>query len=769
MKHSRFASPGAPAKGDRVRRLGRFIIRRRWTVLLGAAVFLVVAGIFGSSAISRLSSGGFDDPASESSRALEALRNEFDSGTLNYLLLVTAKDGVVTDPDVVEAGLALTEELKGEEGVSEAFSYWSLGNVAQLAEQADPPTRALVLARIEGDEDEVVDRVEELSPRYTRDLDAITVEVSGEAEIFRAVSAQAEEDLQRAELISTPLTLLLLLVVFGGVVAAALPLSVAALAVVGTLVILRVISSFTEVSVFSLNLTTALGLGLAIDYSLFIVSRYREELRNGRDPDAAVLRTMQTAGRTIAFSALTVAVSLSALLVFPMPYLRSFAYAGVGVVALAGLGAVVFLPALIAVLGHNVDRFLLWRRPPKPVGTGFWHKVARAVMRRPIPIALAVVAFLLFLGTPFLHIELSLSDERVLYEDAEVRQTTDTLRKEFSAREVGALLVVAPGAGAPDGRQDDIADYATALSAIEGVDRVDAVTGFYQEGAQLFPPISLNERYRGDDGFWFSVVPGVEPFSPEGEELTESIRDLDAPFEVLVGGPSAQLVDGKDALFSRLPVALAVIAVTTFILLFFMVGSLLVPVKALVLNLLSLTATFGAMVWVFQDGHLQDLLDFTPTGAIDIFTPVLMFCVAFGLSMDYEVFLLSRIKEEYDIDQDNETAVAVGLERTGRIVTAAAILLAVVFIAFATSKVSIIKLIGLGQALAVIVDAFLIRATLVPAFMRLAGRANWWAPRRLRRVYLRYGVWETEPLAILDVAEADGVDGRAPVREPVQS
>ncbi len=738
-------------------------------MLLGAAVFLVVAGIFGSSAISRLSSGGFDDPASESSRALEALRNEFDSGTLNYLLLVTAKDGVVTDPDVVEAGLALTEELKGEEGVSEAFSYWSLGNVAQLAEQADPPTRALVLARIEGDEDEVVDRVEELSPRYTRDLDAITVEVSGEAEIFRAVSAQAEEDLQRAELISTPLTLLLLLVVFGGVVAAALPLSVAALAVVGTLVILRVISSFTEVSVFSLNLTTALGLGLAIDYSLFIVSRYREELRNGRDPDAAVLRTMQTAGRTIAFSALTVAVSLSALLVFPMPYLRSFAYAGVGVVALAGLGAVVFLPALIAVLGHNVDRFLLWRRPPKPVGTGFWHKVARAVMRRPIPIALAVVAFLLFLGTPFLHIELSLSDERVLYEDAEVRQTTDTLRKEFSAREVGALLVVAPGAGAPDGRQDDIADYATALSAIEGVDRVDAVTGFYQEGAQLFPPISLNERYRGDDGFWFSVVPGVEPFSPEGEELTESIRDLDAPFEVLVGGPSAQLVDGKDALFSRLPVALAVIAVTTFILLFFMVGSLLVPVKALVLNLLSLTATFGAMVWVFQDGHLQDLLDFTPTGAIDIFTPVLMFCVAFGLSMDYEVFLLSRIKEEYDIDQDNETAVAVGLERTGRIVTAAAILLAVVFIAFATSKVSIIKLIGLGQALAVIVDAFLIRATLVPAFMRLAGRANWWAPRRLRRVYLRYGVWETEPLAILDVAEADGVDGRAPVREPVQS
>jgi RND superfamily putative drug exporter len=750
-----------------VRRLGRFIIRRRWAVLVVAGLFLVAAGVFGSSAIDRLSSGGFQDPEAESTLADEALEEEFESGTLNYLLLVTAREGPVADPAVARLGLQLTEDLRAEEGVAEAFSFWSLGGVAQLASTDDPPTRALVLARIAGDEDEVIERVEELSPRYERDHPEATVEVSGAGEIFRAVSAQAEEDLRRAELISTPVTLVLLLVVFGGVIAAGLPLTVAALAVVGTLAILRVIAGFTEVSVFSLNLTTALGLGLAIDYSLFIVSRYREELRNGRAPEAAVLRTMQTAGRTIAFSALTVAVSLAALLVFPMPYLRSFAYAGIGVVALAGVGAVLFLPALIAVLGHRVDRLLLWRRPPKPVGQGMWHKIARAVMRRPIPIALAVIAFLLFLGTPFLRLELGLSDDRVLSEDHPARQTTDTLRQSFSAREVGALSVVAPDIGDPEDSLEDIADYGRDLSAVEGVDRVDGLAGSFQEGEQLFPPVEFHQRFAGDTGAWYSVVPSVEPYSAEGEELAEGLRDLDAPFEVLVGGPSAELVDGKDTLYGRLPVALAVIAVTTFVLLFFMVGSLLVPTKALVLNLLSLTATFGAMVWVFQDGHLADLLDFTPTGTIDIFTPVLMFCVAFGLSMDYEVFLLSRIKEEYDIDQDNETAVAVGLERTGRIVTAAAILLALVFVAFATSKVSVIKLIGLGQALAVLVDAFLIRSTLVPAFMRLAGRANWWAPRPLRRLYLRYGVWETEPLAIFDVADADGRP--RPVREPVQT
>ena len=733
-------------------RLGRFVLRRRKAVLVASGLLFVVAAVLGPSAIGRLSAGGFNNAEAESSRAAELLDDEFGTGAPNVILLVTARRGDVDDPEVAELGRRLTDELAAEPAIDEAFSYWSLAAAEPL--RAKDGASALVLGRVGGDEDDVREAMDGLTERFTQQGPVATVGVGGAGEVFRALSVQAEEDLRRAEMISAPVTLVMLVAVFGGIVAAALPLTVAALAVIGTLAVLLAFTAVTDVSVFALNLTTALGLGLAIDYSLFVVSRYREELHAGRDPDAALLRTMQTAGRTITFSALTVAVSLAALSVFPMPYLRSFAYAGTGVVALAGLGAVVFLPALLAVLGPKVNVGTLWHRTPKPVGQGFWHGVARAVMRRPIPIALVVVAVLVLLGAPFAGIELGSSDDRVLTEDAPVRQVNDALRADFDSAESGALSVVAPGVGDPGQRAGDIADYATDLSRLEGVARVDASTGFYVDGERRFPPIELNERFRSDDGTWLSVVPTVEPLSPEGEELVEEVRSAPAPFDIVVGGQSAVLVDAKDALWSRLPVALGLIAIATYVLLFLMVGSLLVPAKAVVLNLLSLSATFGAMVWIFQDGHLAGVLDFTPTGFIDLFTPVLMFCVAFGLSMDYEVFLLSRIKEEYDVARDNEHAVAVGLERTGRIVTAAALLLAVVFVAFATSEVSIIKLIGLGLALAVLIDAFLIRATLVPAFMRLAGRANWWAPRWLRRLHLRFGFWEAEPLALLDVAEA---------------
>jgi RND superfamily putative drug exporter len=424
-------------------------------------------------------------------------------------------------------------------------------------------------------------------------------------------------------------------------------------------------------------------------------------------------------------------------------------------VALAGLGAVVVLPALLAVLGPRIDRFALRHKPPKPLGEGLWHRVAVAVMRRPLPVTVVVVAFLLVLGAPFRHIELGLPDDRVLNEDSPVRQVNDELRRLFPNNEAGALSVVAEGPVDIEAQAGEITEYATRLSEVDGVARVDAVTGFFADGAKQAPAIELSERYGSDESAWLSVVPSVEPLSAEGEALVEDLRDAPAPFPVLVAGSSAELVDAKETLFARLPIALAIIAVLTFVLLFLMVGSLLVPAKALVLNLLSLSATFGAMVWVFQDGHLSGFLDFTPTGVIDVFTPILMFCVAFGLSMDYEVFLLSRIKEEYDVEQDNEHAVAVGLERTGRIVTAAAVLLAIVFVAFATSQVSVVKLIGLGLALAVLVDAFVIRATLVPALMRLAGRANWWAPPRLRRIHLRYGIYEDEPLAVLDLPGAE--------------
>jgi RND superfamily putative drug exporter len=735
----------------------RIAVDRRRLVLILALVGFVVAGAVGGGVARELSSGGFADPSSESYQADQALLDEFGAGVPNLVLLVTARDGTVDDAAV--EGIALTEELAAEEGVSNVVSYWSLGGAAPL--RSEDQTQALVLARIDGDENTVAERIEDLGPAYTRTGEVVEVGVGGFAETFRQVNHSIEEDLLRAELIAIPITMLLLLFVFRSVIAAGLPLAIGALSVVSTFVVLRVVNSFTDVSIFALNLTTALGLGLAIDYSLFIVSRFREETDAGFGTRDAVIRTVRTAGRTVAFSAGTVAVSLMALLVFPMTFLRSFAFAGVAVAVVAGLLSVIVLPAMLAALGPRVDALSLRRRPVRADEDGFWHRMAMFTMRRPVPIATAVIVFLLVLGAPFLRFAAGLPDDRVLPEEFTARQVAEEVRSNFSSQEAGASSVVAIGIGDPAARSGEIGTYAAELSALEGVARVDSSAGIYIDGAVVpaeFTPPGFTERFANADSTYLSVVPeaGVESFSPQGEALVEAVRATPAPFAVGVTGQSAQLADTTDAVLDRLPLALGLIAVVTFVLLFLMFGSLVIPAKALVLNILSLTATFGAMVWIFQDGNLSGLLDFTATGTLAIVMPVLMFCVAFGLSMDYEVFLLSRIKEEYDRTGDNERSVALGLERTGRIVTAAALLIAVVFISIATARVSFIKLFGIGLALAVLMDAFLVRATLVPAFMRLAGGANWWAPAPLRKVYERFGLQEhvdldeAEPAAARD-------------------
>ena len=745
-----------------MRRLGHVVTRWRWAVLAATLLFVVAAGAIGGDVKSRLSSGGFDDATAPSTQARDLLEEQFGQGSPNILLVVTAKQGSVDDPAVADRGLALTNELAGVEGITQATSYWSLGSPPPL--KGTDGKQALVLARVAGDEDDVREAAERVEPVFTRSDAVVDVRVGGPGEVFRQVTHQAEADLQKAEKLTLPITLLLLLVVFGSAVAAALPLLVGAIAVVGTFVVLTAFTGFTQVSVFALNLTTAMGLGLAIDYSLFIVSRYREELEAGRAPRSALLHTMQTAGRTIAFSALTVAISLAALLVFPLAFLRSFAYAGVGVVALAAVGAVVVLPALLAVLGHRVDKGRLFRHRVKATNEGFWYRRAHAVMRRPVPVAIAVTAFLAFLGIPFMGFTAGQSDDRVLHESAPVRQLHDELRRNFTSNESSAVTVVATrGVGAAS--QIDLDGYAARLSALDGVARVDAATGYYIAGKRVKAPDALSARFTSGDNAWLSVVPSIEPISPEGEALVKEIRATRAPFRVVVGGPSAQVVDTKQAVFARLPLCLGLIALATFVLLFLMTGSLLVPVKALVLNLLSLSATFGALVWVFQEGHLAGILGFTPTGTIAVYTPILLFCIAFGLSMDYEVFLLSRIKEEYDFGHSNEESVAVGLEKTGRIVTAAALLLSLVFVAFATAEVAVVKVFGVGLTLAVLVDAFLVRTALVPAFMKLAGRANWWSPRALRRFHLRFGIWESDSTGVIDVLDrADDVRRRE--REP---
>jgi RND superfamily putative drug exporter len=752
-------------------RLGALVIRHRKLVLVGAVLIFAVSGAFGGSVSKHLSSGGFDDPHSESFKADDALAKTFGTGSPNLILLVTAPKGETVDsPDVAAAGLALTKELAAEHGVTNVGSYWSLDQAPPL--RGNDGDRALVLGRIPGSQNDQNDRVKDLVAKYTRHPDhGITVGVGGYSAVFHEVGTTIEKDLVRAESLALPITLILLLLVFGTVVSASLPLAIGGLSVVGTFVVLRLLSMVTEVSIFSLNLTTAMGLGLAIDYSLFVVSRYREELRAGHDPSVAVSRTVQTAGRTVAFSAVTVAASLCALLVFPLAFLRSFAYAGVAVAFLAGTFSVVVLPALLAVLGPKVDGLTIFRRSTEAHDEGFWHRMALFVMKRPIPIATTAIVVLLVLGQPFLHINIALPDDRVLPTDAVTRQVHDVIREDFGSQEAGTENVVALGVGAPGSRTADIAGYAGRLARLPGVSRVDASTGTYC-GAGLAAQLHCEPgtrllaggqgRYlsfdsaRSSGSTYLAVVPDVEPMSSQGEQLAKDIRATDAPFPVHVSGQSAQLVDIKHSLFHKLPLAVAIIALVTFFILFLQFGSVVIPIKALILNLLSLTATFGAMVFVFQEGHLSHALNFTATGQIDATTPILMFCVAFGLSMDYEVFLLSRIKEEHDRTGDNQLSVAIGLERTGRIVTAAAVLIAVVFMSFATSHITFIKLFGVGLTLAVLMDAFLIRGTLVPAFMRLAGEWNWWAPKPLRRFHDRFGVSEHVDL-----------DGPAPARPAV--
>ena len=748
-----------------LRRFAHLATTRPRRVLAGALLTLVVAVLLGGGVAERLVTGGFEDPASESAQADKLLDEKFGAGTPNILFLVTAKDGDVDSPEVAAAGQAITDELAAQPGVSGVVSYWSENNAPPL--RSHDGDKALVVGRIDGSDDQVDDRYAAIAPRIETESGPVTVEAGGFAAVFHEVGETLERDLLTAEMIAIPITLVLLIIIFGSVVSATLPLVTGVLSITGTFLVLRLLSEVTDVSIYALNLTTAMGLGLAIDYSLFIVSRYREELAAGYDTGPAVIRTVRTAGRTVAFSALTVAASLLATLVFPVVFLRSFAYAGVAVALLAGLFSVLVLPALLYVLGPRVNALPVRKASTKPPSEGFWHRVAVFVMRRPIPVATIAIALLLVLGAPFLGLELTQPDDRVLPESAETRGVHDVLREDFGSAEAGALSVVTPDAGGAS--EQEIGDYAASLAVLPGVSRVDAATGSYCgegmadefgcEPGQLVLGPETSERYAGftaGGGTWLSVVPAVEPLSDAGTQLVDDVRAAPAPFAVQVTGQGAQLVDINASLFDRLPIALGVIGAITVVLLFMMFGSLVIPLKAIVLNLLSLSATFGAMVWIFQEGHFSGFLNFTATGGLAAAMPILMFCVAFGLSMDYEVFLLSRIKEEHDAGASNVDAVARGLERTGRIVTAAAVLMSVVFLAFALGGVSFMKLFGLGLTMAVLLDAFVIRGTLVPAFMRLAGEWNWWAPRPLRRVYERWGISEHVDLDEPDGAPAGG-------------
>jgi RND superfamily putative drug exporter len=725
-------------------RLARFVIRRRRAVLVGAFLFLVAAALAAGGVTQRLSSGGFERGDSESAQASRTLTEEFGSGTPNLVLLVSDTRGV-DHPSVVAAGTALTRELAADDAIVDADSYWTVGLPDAL--RSGGGDKALILARIAGDEDEVMARLDGLRARYEGAVNGLDVRLGGPAAAADELVEQTEQDLIRAEIIIFPITLLALILVFRGVVAAALPLAVGAVAAVGALAALWLLAGLTDVSVFALNVVTALGLGLAIDYSLLIVSRYRDELRARRDVDEAIIATVRTAGRTVLFASVTIACALSSLLVFPIYFLRSFGYAGLATTLVAATASVIVLPALLRVIGTRIDRLPVFPRRQRPAsGSGFWYRIATVVMRRPLPIATTLIVVLLVLGSPFLGLRLGLSDERTLPASANAAQVGQVLRTEFPSRESEALQVVAAEIGPPELRAGEITGYAERISRLPAVARVDAPTGSFAGGARIAPPTAASDQLASPTSTYLQVVADADPYSPASEQLVRDLRALDAPFEVAVGGPAANYVDSVDAMRDNLPAALLILVGATLVLLFLMTGSVVLALTAVLLSLLSLTASFGAMVWVFQEGHLQWLVgDFTVTGTITFSVPVMLFSVAFGLSTDYGVFLLSRIREEYNRIGDTASAVAVGLERSGRIITAAAAIIALVFLSFVPSGVTYMKIIGLGLALAVIMDATLIRGAILPAFVRLTGRASWWAPGWLRAVHERFALREAPP------------------------
>jgi RND superfamily putative drug exporter len=734
--------------------LGRLAARHPWPILAVAALFLVFAGLVGRDAASHLATGGFTDPNAQSTKAGFLLASTFGVEDPSFVVLVTARHGTVDNPAATFAGRRIGRGLRQQPGVAGVQSYWSKTNPHSPDLVSRDHRQAVIVGFARGSAAAQNATTQWLATQE-RSTPALRVQVGGAVLASLEATNQTKKDLVSAESIALLLTLALLVLAFRGLIAGALPLVIGIIAIAGSLLVLRGLASVTSVSLYALNLTSALGLGLGIDYALLLVSRFREELAAGLPTEAAVVETVRTAGRTVLFSAATVAVSLLALLLFPEYFLSSFGYAGVAVVVLAACGALFVVPALLAVLGPRVNRFsvpLRRRTPATPPGQatrpGWWQRFAAFVMRFPVRIAVAVTLVLVVFGLPFSHVAFGLPDDRVLPASAPARQVGDALRANFGAFATAPVDVVAAGV-MPAARWNQVAAYAATLSTLPDTAQVQARTGTYSRGRRTFPPTHRSLQYAATWGTWFRVVPSVDPSSGAAENLVNRIRATRGPFPVALTGLTAQQVDTVTSISHKLPLALGLIALVTFLALFLMTGSLVVPAKAVVLSALSLTATFGVAVWVFQEGHLSAALHFTATGTLDVSTLLLMFCLAFGLSMDYQVFLLSRIREEHLRSGDTTAAVGLGLERTARIVTTAAALLAIVFVALATSSISLLKLLGAGIAVALIVDATLIRALLLPALMRLLGSANWWAPAPLRRLHALVGFTESPGPATL--------------------
>jgi trehalose monomycolate/heme transporter len=747
-------------------RLGGIIYRARWAVLLGSMVLVVAAAIFGTGIFGLLTSGGFQDPNSQSTQAQTLLDQQLGGASTDIVVLMQSDVARATDPAFASAATQLLNTLAARPEVASVTSYYSTHSSSFLSRDGHETFAAIQLTP----KDQTAKQND-----YTALLPLITsptlhVTVGGNVAVNVAISKQISADLENAEIITFPIVGILLFLVFRGLVAASLPLLIGGIAILGAFAMLRGLTGLTDISVFAINVVTVMGLGLAIDYSLFMVTRFREELAvDERDVRGALQRTLATAGRTVLFSGLTVSVSLLGLLLFPEGFLRSMGLGAIGAVLVAMVAALTILPAILALLGRRINALSiagLFRRlfPSRRAANttqvpGVWYRLSQTVMRFPVPVALMVLGILVLLGLPFLHASFSTPDVRVLPQNQETRVVATRLAQDFPEAGASELVIAihTPGNALSAANLASLDTYVRQIEAMPDVLQVQSLVTVdpaltLPQYQQLYANLDTNPQIAAvatqlanGNATRVTVALRSADFSAEDEDVVRQIRALSAPggLEPLVGGETPYQMDLFANLRATLPYALLVMALTIFVLLFLMTGSIVMPLKAIVLNTLSLTATFGALVWIFQDGHLENLLSFQSSGSIDGTQTILIFALAFGLSMDYEVFLLSRIKEQFDITHDNRASVASGLQRTGWLITSAALLFAVVLAAFSRSEIVFIKEIGVGLAIAVLMDATLVRALLVPATMRLLGRWNWWAPAPLHALWQRIGLSES--------------------------
>jgi RND superfamily putative drug exporter len=697
-------------------KLGHVIVRRRKAMVVFFIISVLTAGTIGTMIFSRLDSGGYSNPNSDSYQVYNYLNKNLKIADPNVVVVVDSGNLAITDPAIVAKAQALEAEMAKAPGVTSVLSYWSTGGEKTLAATDGKAAYILVYGGGEAFTPESQEMGAYFQKNFDGKRDGLTIYSGGVGVVGNAINKKIADDLKIAEAISIPLTFILLVLVFGAMAASAMPLLVGVSAILGAFFLLYLISLFTSVSVYALNLTTGLGLGLGIDYALLIVNRFREELHRGKSVEDSIVATMASAGKTVFYSGLTVLVTLFSLTFFPLPFLKSFGYAGVSVVAIAVAGALFGLPPILAMLGKKVDKGTVRKSAIMHKDEGRWAQTARLVMKRPVAVVLLSLIILGILAAPIKDIAFSQGDARILPASNPAAIATAIQESRFGSNIATIDIIVLDGAT----KENEISSYIEKVKQVPGI-------------------VSVAEpRVIGND-IQITAYESMLPRSPEAQQLINNLRDLPSPTGTLIGGVAADYTDTQNGISQTLPLALGWIAISVLILLFVFTGSIILPIKAVLLNVMSLAATMGALTWIFVGGHLQWLVgSFTVTGSLDTSIVILIFVVVFGLSMDYELFLLSRIREEHLLGKSNVESVALGLQRSARIITAAAVLLAVVFAAFVTSGVTSIKMMGFGVAFAVVLDATLIRALLVPALMRLLGERNWWAPKAMQRFTLKH-------------------------------